>query len=353
MSSKYLNWNLSLNDLLPGELEADLQLAYDIARDPNSLNNFSNETPMSNLLKRYTIQIEVWKNVLSLRQGKFYSRSDSFAADDGIMGLQKVLSSYEWTYFDSPELHQVHDEGSMLRKLLAAYSFRPTFTQLSAFVHRTGLGYSNIGAVSRSTFINTPICNIKLPISAYGGKPTYAIKLTSALEQSDWFIENKMLVPKNKSVIHSRDVIFFYVNRRYQSPLANIDMGFRYLSLPGTLSGMTKINTTDLSFESTLTIGSDRFTLNSVVLLNPLLEDQLSTGCSSVVISPADYSIGRTNTTYFYYNPLGASVMFERNGKYTRNAPISPMMEHSSDPRYPGFWENARKYGTIFVYSSR
>ncbi|NBX75004.1 MAG: hypothetical protein EBQ92_00410, partial [Proteobacteria bacterium] len=201
-NTKYLNANLSINEILPVELEADLELAYDIARDPNSLNYFSEETPMSNLLKRFNIQIELWKNVLSLRQGKYYSRADKFDVDDGIMGLHKVLSTYDWTYFDSPDLYKVHDEGSMLRKLLAVFSYRPTFTQISSFFHRTGMGYSNLGAVSRATFVNTPICNIKLPANLYGGAPQAPVPLMSALTQSDWFIENKMLVPKNKSVIH-------------------------------------------------------------------------------------------------------------------------------------------------------
>ena len=349
--------HLSLNDLLPGELEADLELSYDIARDPNSLNYFSDESPMSNLLKRFAVQIELWKNVLSLRQGKLYAYGDSFNVDDGIMGLHKSLSSYDWTYFDSPDLYQVQDEGTLLRKLLAVFSFRPTFTQISSLVHRTGLGYSNLGAVARSTFINTPICNIKLPVNIYGNStPQQPVRLTNALTQSDWFVENKMLVPKNKSVIHSRKVIFFYVNRRHQSVnFANIDAGFRYLSLPGTMSGMTSINTTELAFDNDLQIGNDIFNLSSVVVLNPLLNDQISTGCSSIVCCQPNPSDGYMRTTYFYYNPVGASIMYEHNNQhgqpeYVRNDPISPMLEHSNDGITPGFYETARKYGTIFVY---
>jgi len=353
---KSANWNSNFNDLLPGELEADLELAYDIARDPNSLNYFSDESPMSNLLKRYTIQIELWKNVLLLRQGKFYSHGDSFNVDDGIMGLQKVLSSYDWTYFDSPDLYQVQDEGTLLRKLLAVFSLRPTFTQISSFVHSTGLGYSNLGAVSRSTFINTPICNIKLPVNIYGGGAAQgpAVPLKDALTQSDWFIENKMLVPKNKSVIYSRKIIFFYVNRRHQSVnFASVDMGFRYLSVPATMTGMTSINTTELAFEDEIEIGNNgncKFKLTSVVVLNELLQGQLSTGCSSIVCCYPDVGTGRTRATHFYYNPLAASVMIEKAGQFIRNDPISPILEHSNDSRTPGFYETARKYGTIFVY---
>lgn len=355
---KFAGWTVSLNDLIPGELESDAEFAYDIARDPNSLDHFSDETPMTNLLKRYAVQVELWKNVLAVRQGTYYSRSEgNFSGEDGIMGLHKVLSSYNWTYFDNPDMYHVHDEGTLLRKLLAVFSYRPTFTQISSFSQRSSMGYSNLGAVTRATFVNTPICTIRLPTSLYGGsgdnQPT--TRLTSALSQSGWFIENKMLVPKNTQVIHSRQMVFFYVNRRYQSPLANIDMGFRYMSVPGTMSAMTNINTAQIHIEHDLTIGQERFQLSSVVVLNPLLEGQLATGCSSIIVCPENLAIGRPRKSYYYYNPLGASIMYEDplatgSNKYVRNDPVSPMPENSNDPKRPGFRELARKYGTIFVY---
>lgn len=353
---KYMGWTLSLNDLIPGELEADLEFMYDIAKDPNSLDHFSDESPMGNLLKRFQVQIELWKNVLSMRQGQYYSKTDNCGTgcDDGIQGLHKVLSSYNWTYFDSPDMYHVHDEGTLLRKLLAVFSFRPTFTQISSYAHKSGLGYSNLGSV-RATYVNTPICNLRLPTNLYGGAPAgTSIRLESALSNSGLFIENKMLVPKNTSVIHSRQVVFFYVNRRYQSPLANVDMGFRYMSVPGTMSALTNINTTSLEVPYDLRIGHDRFQLTSVVVLNPLIEGQLATGCSSLIISQPDS--GRTRKSFYYYNPLAAGMLYENTARgadpkdaYIRNAPISLIGERSVRG-VMGFNERAREYGTIFVY---
>lgn len=349
---KQFKFNFNFNDMLPAELYADLALAYDIARDPNSMNYFSEDSPMSNLLKRFKVQIEIWKNVLMLRAGKFYSKSSSFTDDDGIMGLQNVLSAYDWTYFDSPDMYQVHDEGTMLRKLLAVFSFRPTFTQLSSFVHTSGMGFANLGAVARSVFTNIPICNIRLPQAPLNsGMKHPAIRLESALTQADWYIENKMVVPKNKSVIHSRNIVFFYVNRRYQSVnFANVDMGFRYLAIPGSFTGMTNLNTTELEFGPNITIGNDKFDLTSVIVLNPLLNGQISAGCSAMLCCQPDPHSGRTRTNYFYYNPVGASIMYNNGGRFVRNDPISYMLEHSNDPKTPGFYETAREYGTIFVY---
>lgn len=349
LNQKYLNWHLSANDFLPGELEADLEFMYDIAKDPNSLDHFSDDTPMSNLLKRFNVQIELWKNVLALRQGKYYSRSVDYSDDNGIMGLHKVLSSYSWTYFDSPDLYHVNDEGNLLRRLLAVFSFRPTLTQLSSFAQRGLLGYSNLPAISRATFINIPVCNIRLPTTIIGTVPMSSapVNLQSALSKSEWYIENKMLVPKNTSIIYSRSVVFFYINRRYQSPLANVDMGFRYLSLPGTISGLTSINTAELNVTPDITIGGDRFELTSVVVLNPLLENRLATGCSSMVV------VHGTPDRYYYYNPLAAGTMYlNSSGAYVRNDPVTRIRAwgSKSDPDSPGFNDMARKYGTILVY---
>jgi len=258
------------------------------------------------------------------------------------MGLHKVLSSYSWTYFDSPDLYHVNDEGNLLKRLLAVFSFRPTLIQLSSFSQRSLMGFSNLPAVSRATFVNSPICNIRLPTTLIGTAAVNAppVNLQSALSKSEWYIENKMLVPKNTSIIYSRSVIFFYINRRYQSPLANIDMGFRYLSVPGTVSGLTHINTAELNVTPDIVIGADRFDLTSVVVLNPLLENQLATGCSSMVVV---HGSNGTQDRYYYYNPLAAGTMFEKNGQYVRNDPVTRLREHSLDPESPGFYNLAKK----------
>jgi hypothetical protein len=310
---------------------------------------------MTNLLKRFKIQVELWKNVLMLRAGRLYSKGLSFSEDDGIMGLQTVLSQYDWTYFDSPDMYQVHDEGTMLRKLIAAFSFRPTFTQLSSFVHTTAMGFVNLGSVARSVFTNIPICNIRLPQAPLnGGTKHPAINLDSALTQADWYIENKMVVPKNKSVIHSRNIIFFYVNRRYQSVnFANVDMAFRYMAIPGSFTGINNLNTTELNFSPTITIGNDQFKLTSVVVLNKLLNGQVSAGCSSMIVSEPNPAAGITKTYYWYYNPIEASVMSNIGGVYKRQPPIGRIPEHEVPNVTPGFYELARQFGTIFVYVNK
>jgi len=337
------------------ELEADFELTYDIARDPNSLNYFTEESPMSNLLKRYKVQLQLYTNVLSLRAGRYYSKSDNFNTNDSITGLISILNSYDWTYFDSPDLHHISDEGTILRKLLAVFSLRPTLTQLSSFVNRTGMGYTNFG-VSQLTFIQTPIINVKLPVNLYGQGAMPPIRLEIATKQTDYFIENKMIVPKNKNVVHSKRIVFFYVNRRYQSVnFANTDLCFRYMSLPGTVSSVTSINETEVHFDEIVAIGHYRFQLRSVVIVNKILPFQFaSAGCSTILVNTPDPTVGRQQNEYYFYNPIGANIkQRDQNGNFIQNDVITALPHSSDNEDYPGFLQMARKCGTIFVYSER
>jgi hypothetical protein len=345
------NWQLNMNEVLPQELEADMELASDIVRDPNSMAYFSDESAVANLLKRQNIQIELWKNVLSLRQGKFFSKSESFNADDGVVGLTNVLASYDWTYHDSPELHQVQDEGSMLRKLLSVFSLRPTFIQTQSLVSHSGAGYSNLQVVGKHTFLNTPVCNVRLPANM--GDMVASVNLESSLsQQSDWFIENKMLVPKTKQVVHSNGIIFFYVNRRTQSVnFANVDSGIKYLSLPGTLSNLTTIDQSQVEFSDSLRIGNDTFNLKSVVVLNDALQGRISSGCSALVVcepGECDNIYGNTKL-YAVYNPMLINYMVDNGTEYVRKMPIQFMHEREQGENL-GFVETSQKFGTIFIY---
>jgi len=250
-ATPYINRHIPLWDnVMSGEMEAEWHLTWDIVNDPNSLAYFSDDTPITNLLKRFKIQIELWKNVLNLRQGRLYSLA-GYDADDGITGLVRVLSQYDWTYFDSPDMVNVQDEGSVLRKLLAVFSYRPIFAQISTISTRTLIGMSNYNALSRTTFLNIPIVNVRLP-TLMQAQTGAVMTLNNALSQSDFFIEHKTLVPKHRSVLFTQDILFFYANRRYQAVnLARLNFRVSYTSIPyqSWNIGQTAINNTPLKFE--------------------------------------------------------------------------------------------------------
>lgn len=332
-------------NVLAGELEGEFELAFAIAHDPNSSNQFSDESPISNLTKRYKCQVELWKDVMNLRQGRYY-RSDESS------GLITNLASYNWTQFDSPDNMNVADEGTLLKKFLSVFSIRPSYTQISSYVNRISMGYTNVSGLARTTFVNLPVINIRLPTAPSTSGP---VALRDALEQTDLFIENKLLVPKNKSVIYSQDMIFFYADRKYRTVnFANVNMGFRNFALSPSFIGATTLNSVMLSFNSTESIGRERFNLRGVIVLQVPPEEEVVTGCSASIVMNTDHG-----PQYLSYNPSLASIKISDvnapdGTNFVNNPPISWMPEHNSglSGNLPGFWESAYTRGCIFFYTN-
>jgi hypothetical protein len=347
-------------NIAPGELDAEFELAHDIAYDPNALEYIKDDSPMDNILKRFRCQVELYQAVLNLRQGKYYSTG--YTENDGITGLARAFNSYNWAFFDSPELYGARDEGSFLRKLLAVFSCRPTFTQLSSFSNRYGLGYTNVTNLSKTVFINIPIVNIKLPIDLVGNQ-VHAISLARALTQTDTIIEHRSLVPKNKSVIYSNQVAFFYANRRYPSVnFISGSMCMRQMSVPVSFVNQTTINKSIVHYDNRFRIGRDWFDLRSVVMLQrpPINNVDVPVGYSAAIVvgqnAPTGAFQGNGNA-YLHYNPSIASLQYldgnqqQGQSQYISNSPFTYIDEtNNGDPSRLAFRNEASERGTIFFY---
>jgi hypothetical protein len=338
-------------NVLPGELEGEFELAYAIAHDPNSVGTFSNESPIANLTKRFKCQTELWKTVLNLRQGRYYA--EGYGDDrSGINGLIEEISSYNWTQFDSPDNLNINDEGNILKKFLSIFSIRPTFTQISSYVQRVAMGYTNVSGLARTTFVNLPVINIRLPTTVTT-KHVGGVSLDNALEQTDLFIENKVLVPKNKSVIYSHEMVFFYADRKFRTiNFANVNMGFKNIYLSPSFIGATTLNKTHLMFKCSQRIGREHFKLRGVIVLQtPPNGADIVTGCSATIVCPKNNNAGLMSDQYLSYNPTAASIKFKdgSNG-YTSNTPVSWIPEYSNDARKPGFKDTAYVRGCVFFY---
>jgi len=348
----------------PGELDTELELAHDISIDPNALAYFNDESPIDNIIKRFRCQIELYKTVLQLRQGRYYSTG--YDENDGITGFIKLLNSYQWSFFDSPDLRHVRDEGTILRKLLAIFSIRPTFTQLSSFNPRYGFGFAGISGMAKTTYISIPVINIKLPIDLIGNR-TREIALSRALKQSDFFIENRTIVPKNKTVIYSHKVAFFYANRRnasvrFTSSCAG-NIAVTPYNMPTSITNTTVVNNTRITHEETMNIGRDSFRLKSVVVLQrpPIDGMDVAVGCSAMIVSHHSESSGMRGAPdeeYLHYNPSIASIQFRKpdaligpdGDAYESNNPVSFIDPIAVSEDDIGFETESRDRGTIFFY---
>ena len=352
-ATPYINRHIPVWDnVMNGEMEAEWHLTWDIVNDPNSLAYFSDDTPITNILKRFKIQIELWKNVLNLRQGRLYSLS-GYDSDDGITGLLRVLTQYDWSYFDSPDMVNVHDEGSVLRKLLAVFSLRPTFAQITTLTTRTLLANNNFNGLSRTSFLNIPVVNVRLP-TLYQPQQGVTMSLERALSQSDFFIEHKTLVPKHRSVMFTQDIIFFYANRRYQAiNISKLNFRVSYTSIPyqSWNVGQTAINDTPLQFDYDLRVGEAVLGLRSIVTVyRPPVAENIVGGSSAIII-PKPKGPVRNFDENFYYNPLLANYMTESGGKYVSNNPISLIAREDNREESESVNNLGTRYGTVFMYS--
>lgn len=288
-----------------------MELLHDMVSDPNEgvcVGNDDKTSTIAELRNRVNVQVELWKNVFNMRAGKM------FPADNNLMS---ALANCRHNIFDAVDTLLVVDEGSVLRRLLGVFSFRPTIVSVSS-VSGVGATFSYpVGQLGVNQVTSIPIINLRIP-PPNGVTPLTLAPLSfrAALSQADQYVENKMIVSKVKNVMYSRDVLFFYINRRYQSvDYTRVANTYQFSSLPITTTQFENLNETSIDFDQNLTLQSgDVFSIRAVLSVEtadmgiisantytpsdpfgPNINGKLITG-NSVTISKGD--------KYIKYNPM-------------------------------------------------
>lgn len=323
--------NLHLNN------QPDMELYWDLVTDPQDVACINTQdSPLSDLLVRAQVQVALWKVVKELRQGRYYTPASN--------EFMRVLGSCRTNVFDQAEFGYVFDEGTILRRLLGAFSLRPTLVSIAPVVNAV-YGYTQVAPMNRITTV--PILNLRLPYAM--NRSNISVSLNDAFQQREFFIENKNLVPRNKSVVYSRDVIFVYVNRRFQTiNYAKIIAPYQFQALPVTASGFERINDINVSFRTTIPIAGENFNLKTVVCVDrSKTNPDIIVGCSTCITCVDN----QTQEPYhLLYDPLGAQfkqVDTSSSGRYKSQEPITFLAPSGTDI---SFQTRAAKRGTIFMY---
>ena len=244
--------------------QPDWLLYHDLIQDPNEAVCVTThkDSALVNLRNRVRVQVELWKNVSNLRQGKFYP-SD---ATNFLVSLKACKN----TYYDSPDLAFIEDEGSVLRRLLSVFSYRPTVIAIQHPQGASPFAYGmDINTYSMAQVTTVPIINIRLPTD----KAAAPTELMNSLSAPDFYVQNKIIVPKEKKVVHSRDILIFYINRRLfniaHSKLVNPPLLPQFNALPFSVSGYEKVNENVVSLKD-VSVGNDVFTLKSIVSVDSM-----------------------------------------------------------------------------------
>lgn len=313
----------------------DIELHMNLLKDPNDV-VCDYQSPVTDLFNRAQIQNQLWNCVLSLRNGQYFN--PSFREFISTIDMCKI------NRYDTPDLIYGRYDGTVLKRLLSAFSFRPTYVATTPVYQSVSLNpyQQNI----RPMVTNVPMINLRLPPTMNDDSP---IDLEDATEQYQYFLENGAMVPRHTSLIYSRGVLFFFVDRRANVIRYNEMQPFNILSLPTAVSGFERLNDREVTVKETLTVRGDVYKLRSVVLAEVnrnAPEKNIVVGSSTIFMIHADPTKGFNTNEYFHYDPLGVS----QGGLAFNNAiqPIDPIYAiKGTRPYEPNFIDMAQKRGIV------
>ena len=247
----------------------DYELFYNLVTDPNDV-VCDNRTPISDLLHRCNLQNQLWNSVLSLRNGQYYNTSfREFVTSVDVCRLNK---------YDNPDLIYGRHDGTIIKRVMAAFSFRPTVvtTLPLTYVFANNPYAQNV----RPTVTSIPMINVRLhnwvnaaSTSVFGGAITSSgapIELQNTLTQAQTFIEGNQLVQRVSDVIYSREILIFYVDRRAHI-LQHSNQAYNLTRLPTAIAGFERINKQAIKFQPYIQIRPkdpkpDSFCIRAVVV---------------------------------------------------------------------------------------
>jgi hypothetical protein len=317
----------------------DYELFHALTTDPNDI-VCDNRSPILDLLNRSQLQSQLWNSVLHLRNGQYYNASfKDFISSVDLCKLNKQ---------DTPDLLYGRFDGIIIKRLLSAFSFRPTIVATTPLL-LTSVSLNPYFLNNKPLVTSVPMINMRLPPKLLNNT---IVQLQDAIEQTQFFLENGQIVPRSTSLIWSRGILIFYVDRRantisYNDQLSRINMNI----LPASLSvsgGFERINKSKVIVNNKLLFNNDTYELRSVVISetnqnNPINNTDLIIGSSTLIRDPAD-NIIRFRDSYYYYDPYGPNK--QNNDPITSIYYNNPIQELS-------FIKMAQEVGIVFIYANK
>lgn len=334
------------NQELP-QSRPDFELLHALTNDPNDV-VCDNTSPVKDLLNRAQLQTELWQAVLNLRNGQYYNSSfRNFISAVDMCRLNRQ---------DTPDLLYGRFDGVVIKRLLSAFSFRPTVVATSpSFVQNVSVNPYLLNV--RPQVLYVPMINMRIPPQSIDNSE---IRLESAIEQQQFFLEpSGVIAPRNTSLIWSRGVLVFYVDRRANSVTFNDHLTqFSMANLPSTvaIAGYEKLNTRCVEFEPSMKVRDETYELRSVVVseLNTTIAENKSLviGSSALIRRPADPANNIMDDQFYCYDPYGP-IKARTGEKF--DVPQAPVTAIGwTDPNFIelSFKKLASERGTVFIYAS-
>jgi hypothetical protein len=308
--------------------QPDYELFYALTNDPNDVVCDSRSTVLD-LLNRAQVQQQLWNSVLNLRNGQYYNASfRDFVGSVDVCRLNKN---------DNPDLIYGRYDGTILKRILATFSFRPTIVATAPIYNPSALNpyQQNV----RPVVTAIPMFNVRLGSNPEGND----VDFSKSLNLNQTFLENGVLVNRSTDMIYSRGVLFFFIDRRSnemkfeQLPLFNPNR------LPIAISGFERINQTGVNVSLSIDYRNEQYKLRSVIIAETSIldntPDSYVIGSSALVRKLAVPSTD-VNDVFYYYRAM--KPMQSDTGIVTPCADIN----------IQNFIAFARTRGLVFMYDS-
>ncbi len=248
----------------PLRTRADYEVFYNLVTDPNDV-VCDTASPVGDLLNRCNLQAQLWNSVLHLRNGQCFNPS--------LREFMNVIDMCRLNKFDNPDFVYGRHDGTIVKRLFSAFSFRPTV--VSTLPIGQIFSYNPYFQNFRPLVTSIPMINLRPIKNAV--KPTTTTTTTGtppaghiqqSLTQTQQFIEGNMYVERATSVMYSRELIVFFIDRRVNTFTYN-NTPFNILRLPSSVGGFEAIVETKIDVDNTITLNDGTvFALKSMVCLN-------------------------------------------------------------------------------------
>jgi hypothetical protein len=323
---------------------ADTKLYFDLINDPNDI-VCDTRSAVVDVLNRCTVQSQLWNSVLNLRNGQYFGA--------GFREFINGVDMCKLNRYDNPDLVYGRYDGTIIKRLLSVFSFRPTLVACSP-VFSNNFSTNPYQNNVRPVVTSVPMINLRLVPSNDNQNNDSGVSLETALSQHQLLVENGQMVMKHTSLIFSNDILFFYVDRRSNTINLNDLRPYNITKQPTAISGFERINTAAVNVNEILKVRDIQYKLRSVVLSevnSSTTEGNLVIGSSALICDDND----TLSTNYYYYNPMGVVKGYNKNGALVRESPVLavPFTAGVGERDEYSFSTMARTRGIIYMYQAR
>lgn len=318
----------------------DYELFYSMVVDPADI-ICDNISPMRDLKNRTDVQVQLWNNVYNLRSGKFFEPS--------VLDFVSYIDKCRISNVDNPDVLYLSDEGVILRRLFAIFSYRPiiVLTQpvFGGFLQNPLNLPINTNVITSIPYITYKLPNVQIQGNIY--------KLTDSNNQVQFYLENGSFVPKVTTILTCNGPLIFYIPRRsvgLPMEVSNPQLQpFNIQYLQPTTRNYHLINGVEVQFEQTIELNSNntnkQYYIRSIVAFEKYQNTNMILGHSTYLFKymrNSDQSImGHATPLRFAYLPRRANLLESKQYAIIQD-----------DSRNDVFFRaTVETCGTIFIYA--